>query len=43
VFFSDHSEEDSGWLFAGTEKGGFVAMNVSQVNCVVSSRCYLLF
>ncbi|KAG1750984.1 hypothetical protein EDD22DRAFT_957842 [Suillus occidentalis] len=31
VFFSDHSEEDSGWLFAGKEKGNFVAMSVSQV------------
>ncbi|KAG1728013.1 hypothetical protein EDB19DRAFT_1832909 [Suillus lakei] len=31
VFFSDHSEEDSGWLFAGKEKGSFVAMSVSQV------------
>ncbi|KAG2062661.1 hypothetical protein BDR04DRAFT_1123794 [Suillus decipiens] len=31
AFFSDHSEEDSGWLFAGKEKGSFVAMSVSQV------------
>ncbi|KAG1738156.1 uncharacterized protein EDB91DRAFT_1249475 [Suillus paluster] len=29
--FSDHSEEDSGWLFAGKEKGKFVAMSISQV------------
>jgi hypothetical protein len=32
AFFSDHSEEDSGWLFAGREKGSFVAMSVSQVS-----------
>ncbi|KAG2063001.1 hypothetical protein BDR04DRAFT_1203066, partial [Suillus decipiens] len=31
TFFSDHSEEDSGWLFAGKEKGSFVAMSVLQV------------
>ncbi|KAG1825173.1 hypothetical protein EV424DRAFT_1345847 [Suillus variegatus] len=31
AFFSDHSEEDSGWLFAGKDKGKFVAMSVSQV------------
>ncbi|KAG1726581.1 hypothetical protein EDB19DRAFT_1833389 [Suillus lakei] len=31
AFFSDHSEEDSGWLFAGKEKGSFVTMSVSQV------------
>ncbi|KAG0698280.1 hypothetical protein DFH29DRAFT_1002932 [Suillus ampliporus] len=31
VFFSDHSEEDSGWVFAGKERGKFVAMDVSQV------------
>ncbi|KAG1883653.1 hypothetical protein F4604DRAFT_1677403 [Suillus subluteus] len=31
MFFSDHSDEDSGWLFAGKEKGSFVAMSVSQV------------
>ncbi|KAG0694061.1 hypothetical protein DFH29DRAFT_880971 [Suillus ampliporus] len=31
AFFSDHSEEDSGWLFARKEKGKFVAMDVSQV------------
>ncbi|KAG2137130.1 uncharacterized protein EDB93DRAFT_1253740 [Suillus bovinus] len=30
AFFSDHSEEDSGWLFAGREKGKFVAMSISQ-------------
>ncbi|KAG2158721.1 uncharacterized protein EDB93DRAFT_1245953 [Suillus bovinus] len=35
AFFSDHSEEDSGWLFAGKEKGIFVAMSVSQVLCTV--------
>jgi hypothetical protein len=33
AFFSDHSEEDSGWFFAGKEKGSFVAMSVSQVMC----------
>ncbi|KAG1778005.1 hypothetical protein EV702DRAFT_1196804 [Suillus placidus] len=31
AFFSDHSEEDSGWLFAGREKGSFIAMSVLQV------------
>jgi hypothetical protein len=34
VFFSNHSEEDSGWLFTGKEKGSFVAMSVLQVMCV---------
>ncbi|KAG2049653.1 hypothetical protein BDR06DRAFT_1011889 [Suillus hirtellus] len=31
----NHSEEDSGWLFTGKEKGIFVAMSVSQVLCTV--------
>ncbi|KAG1778629.1 hypothetical protein EV702DRAFT_1044490 [Suillus placidus] len=31
AFFSDHSEEDSGWLFAGKEKGSFVTMSILQV------------
>ncbi|KAG1731125.1 hypothetical protein EDB19DRAFT_1912608 [Suillus lakei] len=31
ALFSDHSEEDSSWLFAGKEKGSFVTMSVSQV------------
>jgi hypothetical protein len=39
AFFSDHSEEDSGWLFAGKEKGSFVAMSVSQVTCF----CFFVF
>ncbi|KAG1858928.1 hypothetical protein F4604DRAFT_1930973 [Suillus subluteus] len=30
-FFSNHSEQDSGWLFAGKIKGKFIAMSVSQV------------
>ncbi|KAG1726468.1 hypothetical protein EDB19DRAFT_2043000 [Suillus lakei] len=35
AFFSDHSECDSGWLFAGKVKGEFVAMSISQVLCTV--------
>jgi hypothetical protein len=31
AFFSNHSEADSGWLFAGKVNGNFVAMSVSQV------------
>ncbi|KAG1718762.1 hypothetical protein EDB19DRAFT_1920080 [Suillus lakei] len=31
AFFSNHSEQDSGWLFAGKVKGKFIAMSVSQV------------
>jgi hypothetical protein len=34
VFVSDNSEEDSGWLFAGKEKGSFVTISVLQVTCV---------
>ncbi|KAG1863083.1 hypothetical protein F4604DRAFT_1929253 [Suillus subluteus] len=30
-FFSNHSKQDSGWLFAGKIKGKFIAMSVSQV------------
>ncbi|KAG1776137.1 hypothetical protein EV702DRAFT_1046307 [Suillus placidus] len=30
AFFSDHSKEDSSLLFAGKEKGSFVAMSISQ-------------
>ncbi|KIK33203.1 hypothetical protein CY34DRAFT_100020, partial [Suillus luteus UH-Slu-Lm8-n1] len=31
AFFSNHSEQDSGWLFAGKVNGKYVAMSVSQV------------
>ncbi|KAG2078327.1 hypothetical protein BDR04DRAFT_1147014 [Suillus decipiens] len=35
TFFSDHSEEESSWLFMEKEKGSFVAMSVSQVLSIV--------
>jgi hypothetical protein len=31
AFFSNHSEQDSGWLFAGKVNGKYIAMSVSQV------------
>ncbi|KAG2360218.1 hypothetical protein BDR07DRAFT_1378129 [Suillus spraguei] len=43
TFFSDHSEEDSRWLFAGKYKGKFVAMSVSQVlSTVLELYCGIL-
>ncbi|KAG2127185.1 uncharacterized protein EDB93DRAFT_1109393 [Suillus bovinus] len=43
AFFSDHSEEDSGWLFAGREKGKFVTMSVSQVlSTILGPYCSVL-
>lgn len=40
VFFSNHSEQDSGWLFAGKVKGKFIAMSVSQVCTFASSMLF---
>ncbi|KAG1747326.1 hypothetical protein EDB19DRAFT_1826085 [Suillus lakei] len=40
AFFSDHSEEDSSWLFVGKEKGSFVAMSISQVLSTVLGPYY---
>ncbi|KAG1864357.1 hypothetical protein F4604DRAFT_1928800 [Suillus subluteus] len=37
AFFSDHSEQDSGWLFAGKVNGKYIAMSVSQVLSTVFS------
>jgi hypothetical protein len=41
AFFSNHSEQDSGWLFAGKVNGNFIAMSVSQVInvCILHIIC----
>ncbi|KAG2109051.1 uncharacterized protein F5147DRAFT_773393 [Suillus discolor] len=31
AFFSNHSEQDSGWLFAGKVNGRYIAMSITQV------------
>jgi hypothetical protein len=43
AFFSNHSEQDSGWLFAGKVNGNFVAMSVSQVCMHVFSLFFANF
>lgn len=40
VFFSNHSERDSRWLFVGKVKGKFITMSVSQVCTFASSMLF---